>query len=334
VTVDRRIALVSAGGTISSVASGSREFVEYGASGRKVGPEELLLEVPEAALEATVLPLVFHKGNSLAIGEPEWLVLNRLLHDAAKSMGPLDGVVITHGTATMEQTAYFLSLTLKTAYPVVLVGAMRPLRVLGSDASINLVNATRLAASETAEGVGVVVMMNGQIHAAREVTKGATYSIEAFVSPNSGVLGHVDADGGVMLYARPTRRRAPNTEFDVRTLDALPRVGIAYSYAGADATVIEALMGSGVAGLVSAGHGAGSVTPREYEALQKARQQGLVVVLAGQAGHGRVLHTERRRQDGFVVAGNLNPLKARILLMLALTRTDDAQRIQGMFEEY
>ena len=175
-----------------------------------------------------------------------------VIHRVAAERPDIAGFVITHGTATLEETAYFLHLALKTDKPVVLVGAQRPASALSTDAGMNLLGAIRVASAEAARGLGVLVVLNDEIQSAREVTKTSTYRLQTFRSPDFGALGHIDGDG-VHIYRHPMRRHAPDTEFDVSKLDGLPRVDIAYSYAGADGTVVDALVAAGARGIVSAG---------------------------------------------------------------------------------
>ena len=226
-----------------------------------------------------------------------------------------------------------LNLTVKVAVPVVLVGSQRPASALGSDAGMNLVGAIRTAASPEACGMGVLVVLNDGIQASREVTKSSTLRLQAFRSPDFGVLGHADADR-VSFYRAPLRRRAPDTEFDIRGLDALPRVDIVYAYTEADGTAVRAFVAAGARGIVSAGFAPGLPTPGDEEALAEAVRAGVVVALSSRAGGGRVVSNWRARENGFIVADNLNPQKARILLALALTLTTDLQRIAALFEAY
>jgi L-asparaginase len=182
--------------------------------------------------------------------------------------------------------------------------------------------------------LGVLVLLNDEIQAAREVTKTSTLRLETFRSPDVGMLGYADPDGRVAIYRRPARRHAPETEFDVRGRAELPRVDIAASYAGADGAAIRAFVAAGTRAIVSASLAPGVTTPAETEALLEARRHGVLVVLSSRAGSGRVLPRTVLREQGFVVADNLNPQKARVLAMLALTRTDDVAEVQRMFDEY
>src|SRR5881409_869110 len=217
---------------------------------------------------------------------------------------------------------------------VVLVGSQRPASGLSSDAGLNLLNAVRVAGAQEARGLGVLVLLNDEVQAAREVTKASTLRLETFRSPDLGMLGYADPDGRVAIYRRPVRRHAPGTEFDVRGRADLPRVDIAASYAGADGTAISAFVAAGARAIVSASLAPGVTTPAETEALLEARRRGVLVVFSSRAGSGRVLPRTVLREQGFAVADNLNPQKARVLAMLALTRTDDVAEVQRMFDEY
>src|SRR5262249_29954726 len=223
------------------VGRASLDVRAYPDFGTKLPIEGVAGRVAETARLAEVVPVPFCSVGSTAIGPPEWLELVATIHRLAKERPDLAGFVIPHGTATLEETAYFLHLTLKTGVPVVVVGAQRPASALSSDAGMNLVGAVRAASAPGARRLGVLVALNDELHCARAATKPSTYRLHTFRSPDFGILGHIDGDG-VQIYRRPVRRHAPDTEFDVTGLDALPRVDIAYSYGGADATVIEALV--------------------------------------------------------------------------------------------
>jgi L-asparaginase len=329
-----RVGFIGTGGSISTVGRHSLDLHEYGHYGRTLEIGELLSRFPEVPAVADVVELPFKAMLSTAIGPAEWLELTRFVHQAARDKPDLNGIVITHGTATLEETAYFLTLSLKVDLPVVVVGAQRPPNGLSTDAGINLVNAARVAGSSQARGLGVLVMLNDEIQAAREVTKGSTFRLETFRTHDLGMLGYADPDGSVALYRAPTRRHAPDTEFEVESLETLPRVDIAYGYAGADGSVIEALVGLGAEAIVHAGFAPGRPSPGEARALKAARAAGRIVVQSSRAGSGRVIEPRRLREDGIVSADNLNPQKARVLAMLALTRTRDPFEIQRMFDTY
>ena len=327
------VAAIGCGGIISSLGRDSLDVLDYPDFGTKLPVDQVLARYPEIATIAEVLPVPFRSVGSTAIGPAEWLELAGIIRRLAAEKPALAGFVIPHGTATLEETAYFLNLTLKTDKTVVVVGAQRPASALGSDAGMNLVGAIRVASAPVARRLGVLVALNDEIHSAREATKTSTYRLQTFRSPDFGLLGHVDGDG-VQIYREPRRRHAPDTEFEVSGLTGLPRVDIAYSYGGADGTVVDALVAAGARGIVSAGLAPGIATPLERAALERARDAGLVVVQSSRAGSGRVALRRYLDQGGMVAADNLNPQKARILLMLALTRTSDIPEIRRMFTVY
>jgi L-asparaginase len=327
------VAVIGCGGTIASLGRDSLDVLDYPDFGSKLPIEEVVGRFPEIARLAEVVTVPFRSVGSTAIGPSEWLELVSTIHRLAMERPDLAGIVIAHGTATLEETAYFLHLTLKTDKSVVVVGAQRPLSALGSDAGMNLLGAVRAASAPGARGLGTLVALNDEVHCAREATKTSTYRLQTFRAPDLGVLGHIDGDG-VQIYRRPLRRHAPDTEFDVTGLDSLPRVDIAYSYGGVDGTVVEALVAAGTRGIVSAGLAPGIAAPKERVALEKARDAGVLIVQSSRAGSGRVAQRRYLDEAGMIGADNLNPQKARILLMLALTRTSDVQEIRRIFASY
>jgi L-asparaginase len=264
-----------------------------------------------------------------------WLKLAKRVN-AVLARDDVDGIVITHGTDTIEETAYFLNLVTKSRKPVVIVGAMRPSTALSADGPINLYNATLLAGSEEAVGRGVLVALNDQINGARDVTKTNTSTPDTFRSPELGFLGYIQ-DNRPHFYRQTTRRHTVDTEFDVSALDALPAVDIVYGYANMNRIPIDAFVAAGDQGLVHAGTGDGSIArPAVEPALVEARGKGVIIVRASRVGNGIVARNGEADDDklDFVVADNLNPQKARILLMLALTKTRDTKEIQRMFYTY
>jgi L-asparaginase len=328
-----KIAFVGTGGTIASLGRGPLDLQDYGAAGNVMHAEEIVAKWPVVHQVANVIAVNYRNIPSTAIDFADWKALAALCRQLPEDHPGLDGIVIGHGTATLEETAYFLNLTLKTSVPVVVVGAQRPSSALSSDAGMNLVNAMRVAGSTEARGMGVLVLLNDEIHAAREVTKSATLRLQTFRTPDFGVLGHADGDA-VVFYRQPVRRRAPDTEFDISDLDALPRVDISYSYAGADGTAVRAFVAAGARGIVSAGFAPGFSAPGEAAALAEAVTQGVVVVQSTRAGSGRTFQSTRLKANGLLIADNLNPQKARILLALALTKTRDSDEIMRIFRTY
>ncbi len=327
-----RVALIFTGGTIDSVGTDRLDLAWYIEAGKRLADGELVGRIPELAQIAHTEEVPFRRLPSHALTAKDLLDLNRTVH--ALLEGRADGVVITHGTNTLEETAYFLTLTLKTDKPVVLVGAMRPASGLSADGYLNLLNAVRVAAAPEARGRGVLVVLNDTIYAARDVTKTATYRVQAFQGRDLGPLGYADADGRVVFYHAPARKHTTQTEFDVRGLDDLPRVDVVLSYIGADGTMIDAAVAAGAQGIISAGTGAGRPTPAEDAALERAHQQGVVIVQSTRVGSGRVVRSPGLRRRGWVAADNLVPWKAKVLLALGLTVTRDPDRLQAMFEQY
>ena len=328
-----KIAFIGTGGTIASLGRGPLDLQDYGAIGNVMHAEEIVAKWPVVHQVAEVIPVKYRNIPSTAIDFADWKALVTLCQRLPQEHDGLAGIVIGHGTATLEETAYFLNLTLKTAIPVVLVGAQRPSSALSSDAGMNLVNAIRVAASPDSRGMGVLVLLNDEIHAAREVTKTSTLRLQTFRTPDFGVLGHADGDA-VVFYRQPLRRRAPDTEFDISDIDALPRVDISYAYAGGDGTAVRAFVAAGARGIVSAGFAPGFTPPGEAEALREAASQGIVVVQSTRAGSGRTFRSTRLKASGLLIADNLNPQKARILLTLALTRSLNPDEIMRCFRTY
>jgi len=326
-----RIAVIGTGGTISSVGRDTLDTTRYVELRRIYTVDELLARIPEAGRFADVVPVPYKALPSMALGPVEWLDLARFVHDLVARDPSIDGIVITHGTATLEETAYFLNLTLKVTVPVVIVGAQRPATGLSTDGPMNIVDAVRVAGAPHARGLGVLVVLNDEIFAARDVTKTSGTRLQTFRSPDWGALGHVDADR-VAIYRTPTRRRAPDTGFDVSTLRALPRVDIALAYAGADAAAIDAFVQAGAEGIVSAGFPPGFPTAQQLAGFEAARARGVVIVQSHRAGTGRVTPIDFMRVADCVLADDLTPQKARILLMLGLTQTREPARLQELFD--
>ena len=329
-----RVYLIGTGGSISFVGDYRTDYINYSYGNQHLTIQEMLERVPEAQGFAQVLPEQLINVGSTDVGPQHWLQLAQRINQIFEADPDAAGVAITHGTATLEETAYFLNLTVKSHRPVAITGAMRPPTGLGTDADINLIDCIRVAASPESAGRGVLTILNNEIQAARDVTKTNSYRLETFRSNELGCLGYADSDEQVVFYRTPTRSHTLDTEFQVSEGTELPRVDIAYAYAGGDGLVIRALADAGVPGLVAAGLGSGGSSPEFMAALKEARAAGTKVVIATQTGNGRVMRTRRFQEEGYIVADNLAPKKARILLMLALTRTDDPSEIQRMMLTY
>ncbi|HEY4253966.1 MAG TPA: asparaginase [Roseomonas sp.] len=329
----KKVVLIGTGGTIASMGTGPFDIQDYGARGLLLDATALVARVPELAELAEVVPVPFRAVPSTQLGYADWRELHRIIHQQAAEDDGIAGFVITHGTSSMEETAYFLSLTLKVRQPVVLTGAQRPATAISGDGPINIANAVRVAASEEARGMGALIVMNDEIQAARDVTKTSTFRMQTFRTADFGVLGQADGDR-IVFYRRPVRRAGPDTEFDVTGLQALPRVDVAYVHCDADGAAVDAFVAAGAKGIVTAGFAPGFVTPSMVTALEAARARGVVVAMGCRAGSGRVFRTSKIAKSDFIVADNLTPQKARILLALALTKTTDQAEITRMFETY
>jgi L-asparaginase len=326
-----KVVVIGTGGTIASQGVNPLDVADYASSGLPIlEADALVAGVPALSLVADVVPVRFSAIPSTAIGWADWRRLLAAIAEAKAAHRDLDGIVVTHGTATIEETVYLLSLTLPDdGIPVVVTGAQRPFTALSGDGPMNLVAAVRTAGSPASRGRGPLVVLNDEIHAAREVTKTSTSRMQTFRSPDLGVLGHVDADG--VTYWRKPERYPPPRRFDIAGIEAPPRVDVAYSVAGGDGVAIRAFLAAGAQGIVAAGFAPGFTTPAEREALAEAAAAGCITVMSSRAGSGRTFPARRYQAQGIVNADNLNPQKARILLMLALTATRDRAEIAQLF---
>ena len=327
--------VLATGGTISGGGASSTSLTQYRA-GAFTGAE-LVAAVPDLARHATIRVAQVANVGSPNITFDDWRTLAARIDRIFRDDPAAAGIVITHGTNTLEETAFFLNLTVRHDRPVVLVGAQRPATAISADGPLNLLNAVRTAASPVARGKGVLVVLNDEINAARDVTKTSTYRVETFRSRDLGFLGYVDGDR-VSFYRAPTRRHTAGSEFDLAGVTAFPRVDIVYSYVEPNPVLIEALIDDGVDGIVLAGTGAGLVSRRERTALERIAELPAgarpIVVRSNRTGSGRVVPLPAYDELGMVAGDTLSPQKARILLMLALTRTRDIEEIRRMFREY
>ena len=326
------IVIVATGGTIAGTGATSTTTVGYTAA--KVGVERLIEAVPELKKVANVRGEQVFQVASENMTDDLWLKLGKRVNQLL-AQSDVDGIVITHGTDTLEETAYFLDLVVKSSKPVVLVGAMRPSTAISADGPINLYNATILAASPAAVGKGVMVALNDQINAGRDVTKLNTSTIDTFRTPDLGFLGYLQ-DNKAHFYRAPIRKHTVATEFDINNLDVLPKVDIVYGYSNATRVPVDALVAAGAKGIIHAGVGDGSVHKNVMPALTDARKQGVIIVRSSRVGSGIIARNGEANDDelDFVVSDSLNPQKARILLMLGLTKTNDTKELQRMFRTY
>lgn len=325
------VRVLATGGTIAGAQT------DAVARGYQVGAfsiEALIAAVPEVTRVARMEVEQVTAIGSQDMDERIWLRL--ATRTAAALAEPnVDGVVITHGTDTMEETAYFLNLVLPAAKPVVLVGAMRPATAISADGPMNLYNAVAAAAHPGLRGWGVLVVANDEIHFAREIAKTNTTQVGTFRASHRGLAGLVNT-GRLHLYAPPVRRHTMASEFRVEDVAELPRVDIVYAYAGMGRELIDAAVAAGARGLVIAGVGDGNMNSVALRAAADAAQAGVVIVRSSRTGGGVVERNIEIDDDaaGFVVAEELNPQKARVLLMLGLTRTRDPGELQLLFYLY
>lgn len=317
------IKVIATGGTIANTPSG------------RLHANDVLEAIPELKKIARLEVEEVIRVGSSSITVANWLTLAKRINAVVK-IDDVKGVVVTHGSNTVEETGYFLSLTVKSDKPLVLTAAQRQFTTLSSDSPKNFLQAVKVAASDEARGKGALVVANDTIHAAREVTKLISYRLETYSSKDVGVLGFVDEDQ-VSFYRVPTKKHTAATPFDVSQLQKLPRVDIIYSYADADGVLIEAAVEQGKAdGLVIAAFPTGSPTPAMDEAIKKVMAKGIPVVITNRGGMGRVRDTRARpgEQSPYLWGDNLTPQKARILLMLALTRTKEPRELQRLLNEF
>jgi L-asparaginase len=330
---DPRVAIVTTGGTIDSLGRDRLDLAAYLETGVRLEPGALVASVAEElATVAHAFEAPFRRLRAHALTDDDLADLVALVRGLLER-GDAGGVVITHGTNTLEETAWLLHLVVPGDAPVVVTGAMRPASALSGDGQLNLLNAVRIAASPAAHGLGALVLLDDTIHAARDATKSDTMRVSAFRDGAGGPLGWVDGDGRVVLNHVPRRGSELRGRFAGADLRALPRVDVVLSYLGADGVAIDALVGAGARGIVSAGTGAGYPTPGEVEALERASAAGVTVVQATRVGSGRVPPVPALVSRGWVAAGDLPPWKARILLRLALADgITGREDLQAQFE--
>ena len=326
------IVILATGGTIAGAGATSTTTVGYTAAVTAV--DKLISNVPELKNVANVSGEQVFQIASESITMDNWLTLAKRVN-VLLAQDNVDGIVITHGTDTLEETAYFLDLVVKSNKPVVIVGSMRPGTAMSADGPLNLYRAVILAGNKEAAGKGVMVMLNDTINAGREVTKTITDRVDTFQAPIIGALGVFTGDQPV-FYRKSLRKNTTKTEFDITNLTTLPRVDIVYHYAGNAGTMIDAAVNAGAKGIVHAGTGDGSIGKAEYPAVENALKKGLVVVRSARVGSGILARNGEADDDkyGCIASDNLNPQTARSLLMLALTKTNDVKEIQRMFWEY
>lgn len=315
----RQVVLLATGGTIACVAAHADDLVDYGDSGVKLSARELLARIGDPGRVVSAEDIGLFDSNALTAAD--WAAMRDAI--VAASGPERRGVVLTHGTATLEDTALFLSLTLPRSIPVVLTGSQRPWDVPGADAPANLADAIRVAARLPG---GVAVVMNGLVHGAREVTKAGTYELDAFSSRPGAPAGSVDAHGVVHLRACAGAEAAEGAEDGVPPLGAIPDVPILSSYLGSDGALIAAARQHGAAGIVVEAFAPGIVTPGELDEIAACCARGIPVVVASRSRRGRVLVHGGLAATGAISAGELSGHKARVALAAALALGEDPAR--------
>lgn len=331
----KRVAVIGTGGTFAMHARHRFDWIEYGESGvvHQIGQVlEDLRDLGNVSEDVELVPVPFRAIGSTAICAGDWVALARLVRTTVNMHPALDGIVMTHGTATMEETAWYLSLTLDLDIPIVLTGAQRPANTAGSDAPANLRAALAVAKCPAARGLGVLVVMDGWVYGARDVTKASSFDLSAFEAPPFGPLGRVDANGAVHIARAPRQLRVlPVAER--LTEEDLPRVDIVLSYAGADGALIRACVDVGCRGIVCAGLAPGRPAGGQASALAEAARKGVVVVQSTRAARPSVPEQAFLRADGILAGGDLAPQKLRIFLMLALTQTSSLETLRQWLRE-
>jgi len=326
-----RIQLMIGPGTLPSVGKDRMDLLRYRLSGNpRLTGEQMLEALPEIAKVARI---EVDKGNPYAQATHEDLRKLALRVQEVLQSSEIDGLVYVQGTNTIEETSYFLGLTVHSEKPIVVTGAQRPYNGLSSDAQMNLLDAVRLACAPESRGKGVLVAFNGEINAGRDVTKTNTYHLHTFRTRDLGLLGYIDPDK-IEYYRTPHRRHTVNSEFSLSGMQSLPYVEVAYIHTGTRPGLANALVGLGAKGIVIACVGAGSAGSLDKEFEDILKKRSAVVVQSSRVGEGRVVRNNNWYESGMVVADNLSPQKAAILLSLALTKTTDTDDIQRMFDEY
>jgi L-asparaginase len=344
-----KVHLVTTGGTIANRTGG------------RLTAQELLASVPQVADYAQVDAEEFSNVASGTLSLDQWIKLSRRLNEIVHADPSIAGLVVTSGTDTLEELAYFLHLTVRTEHPVVIVGAMRNPSMTGYEGQANLLDAVRVAADPASRGKGALVVLNDEIWSAREVTKTDAQRLNTFQTRGYGVLGIVDTDR-VVYYRDVVKRHSAKSEFDITQVSALPRVDVLMTYQGAPGDLIRAAADQGARGIVIA-TAAGATSGTQADGIRYAREKQVIVVRSTRTGAGRIAAPRSRPatptvtapaptgngqaannaiaatavQNVFastVAAEDLSPIKSRILLMLALTKTASPDDVQRMFLEY
>jgi L-asparaginase len=325
------VCILATGGTIAGAQS---DKSAYGYQSGTFKVEDLISAVPTMKDLANISGEQIANIGSQDMNDDVWLKLAHKINEDF-SKGKCDGVVITHGTDTMEETAFYLNLVVKSEKPVVLVGSMRPATAISADGPSNLYNAVATAVDAKAKDRGVLVVMNDEIHYARNVEKKNTTNVETFKSTERGAAGLVNS--GKITWFEPTNKKhTEDSEFSKKEIKDLPQVEIIYAHANMNPALIEAAVNGGAKGIVVAGVGDGNMSKEALDVLEKEAKKGVLVVRSTRLSDGIVLRNNEVDDDkmGFVASGEFNPEKSRVLAMLALTKTKDPRKVQEMFNTY
>jgi len=325
------VVVLATGGTIAGAAASD---VQAAYTSGQVGVDQLLAAVPQAKKLAAMRGEQVANIGSQDMNDEVWLKLAKRVNELA-AMPDVDGIVITHGTDTIEETGYFLNLVVKTKKPVVLTAAMRPSTALSADGPLNFFNAVAVAANKDAAGRGVLVVVNDWIHGASSLTKASTTAVQTFLSPLRGLIGTV-AYGECEFYRGPVGKNTLDSEFSLDGVSALPRVDIVMAHENMDGAIIDAAVAAGAKGVVIAGVGNGNMTKPALDALAAQAKKGVVCVRSSRVVTGRVGRNVEVDDDklALVASDDLNPQKARVLLRLALLKQRSLADIQRLFREY
>lgn len=324
-----KVAILATGGTIAGKAASSTATTGYIPGSATVA--DIVDSVPALAGIAEIVTEQVSNIGSEDMTDDIW---EKLAEISQKYLDDdsITGVVITHGTDTLEETGFLLNLVLSSDKPVILVGSMRPATAISADGPMNIIEAVKVAVCPKAKGKGVLAVMNDEIHGLRDVTKTNTTNVDTFQSRLFGALGTVTG-GTPYFFKQSVKPHTTKTEFSVQDVKDLPRVDIIYAHANQDSALIDAAVAAGAKGIVYAGMGNGSIHKNAFSGLERAANKGVLVVRSSRAGSGLVVDSNSEWQK-FINAGSLNPQKARVLLQLALKKTSDLEEARRIFETY
>lgn len=327
-----KVRIIGMGGTIERRGRDRLDLARYTDADEFIALTDWLDELPELAQVGRITTSAMDRTSSTATSVSALLKLRSTID----SLGPqeADGIVITHGTDTLEETAFFLHLSLRTKTPVVVVGAMRPPTGLSPDGDLNLLNAAIVAGDPQSRGKGVLVVNDDRVYSARSALKSSTFGSSSFGASVFGPVGFVEAAEPVRYFYSPARPHTGDTEFDLDGLGDLPPVSIVTTHLGSDGTAVDSARERGMSGIVMACAGSAGITPRELEAVKRARTAGVAVCFATKSGEGRSILEDSKRDLGCLASDHLGPWKARILLSFALTRSHDSVELQRVFDTY